>query len=217
MATPTGNPHLGTATVLAGAPLHDARRVAIVVHGRDQEPAYMLENLVVPLGLDDVAYVLPSAAASSWYPGRFFEPRVLNEPWLEHAMAALDAALVQARQAGFGAERTVLVGFSQGGCLVAEHAARRPARYAGVAVLTGALIGAADETWVPDAGASPLAGLQAYFGTRAADDWVPAQRVRDSATAYAVAGAAVSLDVREPGPHVIDPEDVRAVRALLVA
>jgi phospholipase/carboxylesterase len=217
MSSPAGNAHLGTANVLAGAPLHVARRVAIVVHGRDQEPAYMLDNLVLPLDLDDVAYVLPSAAAHSWYPGRFYESRALNEPWLGHALAALDGALAQVQQAGFGAERTVLVGFSQGGCLVSEHAVRWPARYAGVAVLTGALIGAPDETWVPDAGTSPLAGLPAYFGTRDADDWVPVERVRSSATAYAVAGAEVSLDVRETGPHAIDPEDVLAVRSLLTA
>jgi phospholipase/carboxylesterase len=215
MGTPGGNPHLGTETVLAGAPLERARRAAIVVHGRDQEPAYMLDNLVRRLELDDVAYVLPSAASHSWYPGRFFESRDLNEPWLGHALAALDGALERVREAGFEAERTVLVGFSQGGCLVCEHAARWPARYAGVAVLTGALIGATDETWIADAGTRPLDGLPVYFGTREGDDWVPAERVRGSATAYAVAGAAVSLDVREPGPHAIDPEDVRAVRALL--
>jgi phospholipase/carboxylesterase len=38
-------------------------------------------------------------------------------------------------------ERIVLAGFSQGGCLVAVLLARTPRPYAGVAILTGALIG----------------------------------------------------------------------------
>jgi predicted esterase len=209
------NPHLRTETVFSGVTLETARRAAIVVHGRAQTPEYMLEHLVVSLGLDDVAYVLPAAASQSWYPGRFFESRALNEPWLDYALAALDGALGLVREGGFGADRIVLVGFSQGGCLVSEHVARRPAPYAGVAVLTGGLIGANGETWEPDANATPLAGLPMYLGTRDGDEWVPTDRVRSSAATFARAGAEVSLDVREPGPHAVDPEDVRAVRGLL--
>ena len=54
-----------------------------------------------------------------------------------------------------------------------------------------------------------------YFGTREDDDWVPADRVRSSAAAFADAGADVRLDVRDPGEHAIDPDDVLAVRSLL--
>jgi phospholipase/carboxylesterase len=203
--------------VLSGATLENARRVAIIVHGRAQTPDYMLEHLVASLGLDDIAYVLPAAASQSWYPGRFFESRALNEPWLDYALAALDSALTLVRAAGFGVDRIVLAGFSQGGCLVCEHVARTPDRYAGVAVLTGGLIGAAGETWAAASGTEPLAGLPVYFGTREGDDWVPADRVRRSAAAFADAGAEVRLDVREPGAHAIDLEDVLAVRRLLAA
>jgi phospholipase/carboxylesterase len=213
--TTVGNPHLGTETVVSGATLETARRAAVVVHGRAQTPAYMLENLVVQLGLDDVSYVLPAAAGESWYPGRFFESRALNEPWLDHALAALDGALALVRRAGLRAEQIVLAGFSQGGCLVCEHVARWPDRYAGVAVLTGGLIGATAETWAAPAGTEPLAGLPVYFGTREGDDWVPTDRVRSSAAAFAEAGAEARLDVRGPGPHAIDPEDVLVVRSLL--
>ena len=69
------NPHLAAPPVTAGRALARARRVAVVVHGRGQEPAYMLEHLVAPLDAPDVAYVLPAAAGGSWYPGRFNEPR----------------------------------------------------------------------------------------------------------------------------------------------
>jgi hypothetical protein len=48
------NPHLAAPPVTVGPPIGEARRVALVVHGRDQDPAYMVEHLVGPLGLPDV-------------------------------------------------------------------------------------------------------------------------------------------------------------------
>ena len=64
------NPHLAAPPVVVGRAIARARRVAVVVHGRGQDPVYMLEHLVVPSStLPDVAYVLPPAAGGSWYPG----------------------------------------------------------------------------------------------------------------------------------------------------
>ena len=202
------NPHLASEPVLAGAPLDRARRTAIVLHGRAQSPEWMLEHLVSQLGVADAAYVLPRAHDASWYPGRYFDPRDLNQPRLDHALAAVDRAVDRLRGAGFGAERIVLIGFSQGACLACDHIALRPERYAGAAILTGCLI--ADERTLPRLPDFPI-----YLGTREGDDWVSAEHVRRTAAAFARAGAAVSLAVREPGPHQIDPDDVAATRALL--
>ena len=60
---------------MVGRAIARARRVAVVIHGRGQDPVYMLEHLVVQLDAPDVAYVLPPAAGGSWYPGRYNEPR----------------------------------------------------------------------------------------------------------------------------------------------
>lgn len=46
--------------------------------------------------------------------------------------------LAQIAEAGIGAERTVLIGFSQGACLTLEFVAHHAQRYGGVA---GGLIG----------------------------------------------------------------------------
>jgi predicted esterase len=210
MADP-GNPHLASELLLGGAPLDGARRAAIVLHGRAQSPEYMLEHLVSPLDVDDVAYLLPRAHGASWYPGRYFDPRERNQPGLDHALAAVDHALDRLHGAGFGPERIVLVGFSQGGCLACEHIALRPGRCAGAAVLTGCLIGDAEERSLPR-----LPDLAIYLGTREGDDWVSAAHVRRTGAAFARAGADVTLDVRAPGPHQIDAEDVAATRALLL-
>jgi phospholipase/carboxylesterase len=87
----TDNAHLGTETATAGNP--GATVAAVVVHGRDQDPEYMLDQLVARLGLDDdVAYVLPRAADRSWYPGRFYDPMEDNEPCLGWSLEAIAAA-----------------------------------------------------------------------------------------------------------------------------
>jgi phospholipase/carboxylesterase len=183
------------------------------VHGRAQSPEYMLEALVTRLELSDVAYVLPRADDGSWYPGRYFDPRPVNEPWLGQALGAVTRALDALARAGIEPERTVLAGFSQGACLVCEHLERLPAPYLGVAVITGCLLGPDEE----EHSITAVDGLPIYLGTRRDDAWITAERVRAAAGALAGAGADVTLDVRAPGPHEIDPEDVRAVRALLLA
>jgi phospholipase/carboxylesterase len=188
-----------------------ARVGAVVVHGRAQSPAYVQEHLVSRIGLDDVAFVLPAAPDGSWYPGRYYDSMEVNEPWLGRALASLDDAIAQLGEAGLGSDVIVLAGFSQGACLICEHVLRRPARYRGVALLTGCLIGPRDEPrTLPD-----LTGLPVYLGTREDDEWIPATDVRAAAHALTRAGATVSLDVRAPGAHQIDDEDVIAVRALL--
>src|SRR4051794_29226044 len=108
------NPHLATETVTAGNP--DGAIAAVLVHGRDQDPGYMLD-ISRRLALDDaVAYVLPRAVQRSWYPGRFCAPPEDNEPWLGWSLEAIGAAVTAARGPGRPLSRIALVGFSQGAC-----------------------------------------------------------------------------------------------------
>src|SRR5215212_1787604 len=67
-------------TVLVGEPLETASIAVVVVHGRDQDPHWMLDNFVRPLDLPHVAFILPAAQEGSWYPNRFFDPAEDNEP-----------------------------------------------------------------------------------------------------------------------------------------
>ena len=102
-----------------GAPLSAVRMACVLVHGRDQDEEVMLD-VVERLGLDDVAYLLPVSPERSWYPGRYFDPLEANEPHLTDAIAACEAAVASARDAGVPDERIVLGGFSQGACVTAE-------------------------------------------------------------------------------------------------
>jgi predicted esterase len=183
----------------------------VVLHGRGQEPAYMLEHLVLPIDDPDVAYVLPAASGGSWYPGRFNEPRIVNEPQLGQALEAAESAIAEVLDAGVPPEHVVLAGFSQGGCLVADLIARAPRPFAGAALLTGALIGPDGEETRP----GPLDGLPVFMETSRADEWVPLERVEATARALEAAGARVELQVSDDREHRIREGAVAGVRALL--
>jgi len=197
------NPHLAAPPVTVGPPVADAPRVAVVVHGRDQDPEYMLEHLVARLDAPDVAFVLPVAAERSWYPARYFDPRDANEPWLGHALAAVEAAI-----GDVDPERVVLAGFSQGACLVADLLARTPRRFAGAAILTGALIG-------PHPEVAGLDGVPVFLESSRYDEWVALADVEATATALEAAGARVELQVSDDREHRIRDAAVAGVRALL--
>ena len=171
----------------------------------------MLEHLVMRLDDPDVAYVLPAASGGSWYPARFHEPRIANEPWLGQALEAVETAIADVLGAGVPAERVVLAGFSQGGCLVADLVARTPRPYAGIAVLTGALIGSEDDVTQP----APLDGLPVFMETSRYDEWVPLERVEATARALEAVGAQVDLQVADDPEHRIRDAAVAGVRALL--
>jgi phospholipase/carboxylesterase len=183
----------------------------VVLHGRGQEPAYMLEHLVMRIEDPDVAYVLPAASGGSWYPGRFNQPRIVNEPHLGHALEAAETAIAEVLDAGVPPERVVLAGFSQGGCLVAELIARAPRPFAGAALLTGTLMGPEDEVTRPGA----LDGLPVFMETGRYDEWVPLERVEATARALEEAGARVELQVSDDREHRIRDAAVAGVRALL--
>jgi phospholipase/carboxylesterase len=205
----TANPHLSTETASAGDP--EAAVAAVLVHGRDQDPDFMLE-VAQRLELDDaVAYVLPRAAERSWYPGRVHDPLEDNEPWLGWSLQAIEAAVAQARDRGRSLPRIALVGFSQGACIVAEHLARRPEPYGAAAILTGALFGTpADRLPV-----GSLGGLPMFFGIAEGDDWISVDAVRDSVEAFQRAGARCELHVYDDQEHGVNDDEVVAVRTLL--
>jgi phospholipase/carboxylesterase len=184
--------------------------VAVLVHGRDQDAGAMLD-LAQRLERPAAAYLLPEAADRSWYPGRYDQPLECNEPELTEALDAM-ASAVDATAALAPSGDVVLVGFSQGACVVAELLARRGAvNVAGAAILTGALIGEHGA----DRPVAALDGLPVAMVSSARDDWIPAGPVLATAEALREAGAAVTLEITQDPEHHIDDVAVAAVRALL--
>jgi predicted esterase len=202
-----GNPHLAVEPVEAGAPLGEARVAAVLVCGRNQEAAFMLE-VAERLALPEVAYLVLTAAGLSWYPGRYWEPHDAHEPWLPQALEAVDATLERAALA----DRVVLVGFSQGGCVAAERLAAGPPTLDAAALLTASLIGPGIE----DRALPPLDGVPVFLSTSEVDEWVRPEDVRATAGALERAGAQVTLRVDTDPVHRVRDAEVDVVRRLLV-
>lgn len=206
------NPHLERPPVELGAPLGDVQAVVVLVHGRGQTPAYVREHIVDRADRDGVAWRLPHAAADSWYPQSFLAPLGDNEPWLSHALGAVDDIVRSLADRGIERRRLVLAGFSQGGCVVAEYAVRHPGRYGAVVAYTGGLIGPPGITWDES---GDFDGTPVRLTTAEEDPWVPPLRVVESAGVFERMGAAVEYRIFPGGDHAVRPEEVALLTALL--
>lgn len=197
----------------SGAPKGEALLAGILLHGRDRtrEDKVVLAS---SFGVSSIRWLAPAADTGSWYPGRFFEPREANEPFLTRAVAQCDRVVEEASEGGrLGAERLVMVGFSQGACLAIEYALQRPGRCGTLIVLTGALIGPPDTVWPTSSGL--LAGTRVLLTGSDADDWITEEQTRHTARVLEAVGADVRLRVYHGRPHIVSEDEMREARALL--
>ncbi|WP_236791316.1 alpha/beta hydrolase [Amycolatopsis sp. GM8] len=203
------NPHLDQPPVRAGAALAGARTAALVVHGRGQTPDYM-KAVLDRVALPGLAYLLPAAAGNTWYPQGFLKPLPDNQPRLDQALEAMTVMVGRIASAGVPADRTFLVGFSQGACLLSEFLARSPRRYAGAALLTGGFIGPD-----PRSPNGSLAGMPVFLGTSQYDEWVPLSRVEETAALFRAMDADVTFRVYDDREHLVNDDEIAEVRRLL--
>jgi phospholipase/carboxylesterase len=199
------------ATRTVGAPLADARAAVIMLHGRGGTADDIL-TLADLFAQSDLTYIAPQATGGSWYPYSFLSPLEHNEPALSVALATVGASLAALASQGFGADRVFLLGFSQGGCLALEYAARHARRYAGVVGLSAGLIG--PET-TPRTYQGSLAGSPIFLGCGDRDDHIPLARVRESTRVLSAMGADVAERIYAGMGHTINDEEVGYVRELL--
>jgi predicted esterase len=185
----------------------------VMVHGRGASAESIL-TLAPVLAMDGVAFLAPQAAGGTWYPFGFMSVIEKNEPGIASGMRAIQRVLDQISAAGIPAERTMLLGFSQGACLSTEFAARHARRYAGVACLSGGLIGP-DGT--PRDYPGSLDGTPVFLGCSDVDGHIPAQRVRESAQVLRRLGGEVTMRLYPGMGHEVNDDEIAAVRAMLEA
>ena len=101
--------------------------------------------------------------------------------------------------------RTVLLGFSQGGCLALEFAVRNPRRYGALAGLSGGLIGPPGTVW-PHAGS--LDGTPVFLGCSDVDPHIPASRVEESARVLRDIGGDVTAVLYPGMDHTVTEEEL---------
>jgi len=194
-----------------GEPLANAAAAVIMLHGRGATAEDIL-TLAPMFHADGVAYLAPQAANNTWYPYPFTAPMESNEPWLSSALRRVGQMLATVANAAVPLERTYLLGFSQGACLVLEYAARHAQRYGGIVGLSGGLIGP-DGT--PRNYAGSMGGAPVFLGCSDADFHISKDRVMESASVFGRLGADVTLRFYPNMGHTVNDDEIAYVRDLL--
>ncbi|MGK7221180.1 alpha/beta hydrolase [Kocuria flava] len=205
------NPHLDQELTHHGAHPDEADLMVYAAHGRGQTPDYMA-RVADRIGLDGVAWVLPAAHDSTWYPQGFLAPEADNQPRLDQALEAVDTHLRELL--ALGRPPVVALGFSQGACLLAEHLLRARPRLAGAVLHTGGYVGPAEKDWTAAPGRR-LSDLVVEMFTAQEDAWVPLHRVEATGAALRALGATVELTVYDDPDHHLNDDSVHMIRRYL--
>lgn len=203
--------HQGQQVLRAGAAPDKARGAMILIHGRGATAEDIL-TLASEFDQPDFTYLAPQAAGYQWYPNRFIMPVATNEPYLSSAIQVVDDLITDLGKAGIGREKIVLAGFSQGACLALEYAARNPQRYAGLAGLSGGLIGDVLREYT-----GSMEGTPVFLGCSDVDFHIPKERVIESAAVFRTLGASVTERLYPNMGHTVNEDEINAVKRIMAA
>ena len=203
--------HQAEPVLSAGESLEKAKAAMVMAHGRGATARDIL-SLAAEFKQPGFAYLAPQAAGNSWWPRRFIDPIASNEPELASAMQVIGELLKRLADAGIPAERTMLLGFSQGACLVLEYAARNARRYGGIAGLSGGLVGP-DGT--PRDYAGSLDGTSVFLGCSDVDFHIPKARVLHTAEVLQKLGAQVTTRLYPNMEHTVSADEVEFVKEMM--
>jgi phospholipase/carboxylesterase len=208
------NPH-GTTSDHIGADPQAARAVVVLIHGRGGDGPSMIELVLrIVSSQPDVAWIAPTAANNTWYPNGFMAPWEDNQPWFDHTIERFAAMLDKLTSDGVADERIVLLGLSQGACVVAELLFRRPRHYGAGVIFTGGFAGPPGTTWEPT---TTLTGVPVFVGASDVDQWVPHERAHDTAAVLRACGADVDYRLYEGMDHIVNADELDAAAALIAA
>jgi phospholipase/carboxylesterase len=200
-----------TRIAMSGAPLGRAKAAVVMLHGRGASAASMLDFADV-FAQPEIAYLAPQAPGSTWYPYSFMAPFEQNEPALSNALATVAGTVADLAGHSFPPERLVLLGFSQGGCLALEYAARHAQPYGGVVGLSAGLIG---PPGAPRSYPGTMAGTPVLIGCSDVDFHIPLERVHESTAVLRGLGAEVTERIYPGMGHTINDDEVKHIRGIL--
>jgi predicted esterase len=139
-------------------------------------------------------------------------PLRANEPYLSSALALLAAIVRALEHEGIPAERQMLMGFSQGGCLTLEYSGRNARRYGAVVGLSAGLLGPLGRSWSFE---GSLDGTPVFLGCSDRDPHIPRDRVEQSASELKRIGGRVELQIYPDLAHTVNRDELDHVRNLL--
>lgn len=204
------DPHRGQPLETTGAPREAADAVVVLLHGRSSTAKHIL-RLVDEFHHHGVMYLAPQAARRTWYPRSGYLPFEDNEPWFSSALDRVAGALDVAAAADVPPERTLLLGFSQGGCLASEFVARNLRRYGGLIVLSGSLLG--PETRREYEGS--IDGTPVFLGCSTDDPYVTADRIHETARVFEQLDGDVTSRLYEGLGHAINDDEMQTIDTLV--
>ena len=124
------------------------------------------------------------------------------------------SSLDQLAQVGISAERTIILGFSQGACLSLEYVARNARRYGGVVGLSGGLIG---PEGMPRDYPGSLAGTPVFLGCSDMDPHIPKERVELSAEVLRQLGGNVTTRLYPHMDHTVNQDELHFVQGMMAS
>lgn len=205
------DPHADQPIRTAGTDPEDADAAVVLVHGRGARADGMLQ-FAREFAREGVHYVAPQAQRGTWYPNRFVAPVERNQPHLDSALAHVGRAVEEARSGGLPPEKVILVGFSQGACLVSDFVARDPQRHGGLVLLSGGLIGEEGTDFDYEA---DVDGMPFFLGVSDDDPHIPMSRAEETVEVFERLGADVRFDRYEGRGHGIFAEEIEYLGDLL--
>lgn len=195
----------------AGAPIARATGAVILIHGRGATAEGML-GLANEFSNENLAFLAPQARGGSWYPNSFLAPLADNEPHLSRGLETLDDVFRRVVAEGIPAANIALLGFSQGGCLALEYAARNAKRFGAVIGLSAGLIG---PPGVSRGYQGSLDGTPVFVGCSDVDSHIPVGRVRETTAVMAALGAQTTERIYPGMGHTINADEIAIVREIL--
>lgn len=193
-----------------GAPLEEAQKAIIVLHGRGGNAEDIIQ-LAGEFADGATCIRAPEASGNTWYPNTFLAPEETNEPWLSSAVMTVKK-LIDETSEKISPGNIYIMGFSQGACLSLEVAARYPAGYAGVAAFSGGLIG---QSLRPEKYQGTFGKTRIFIGNSDTDPHIPLSRSADSAELLRSMGADVLLRIYPGMSHTITKEEIEDVKRFM--
>ncbi len=197
-----------TTPLLLGESPQTARVICVVTHGRGQSPELMQEHIVSRLKTDVVAYVLPRAAAGSWYDARAVDP--LTDVTRRQRDASLDQ-LHQAAALGPKSTPVIMAGFSQGACLSLEYGFSFGPWKGALICFTGCRVGTAQDQRPHQS----LAGLSVYLSGADKDPWIPLPAFASAAQELGTAQARLRADIFPGRQHEVSETEIAVLQSAL--
>jgi len=207
----TVNPHIGRKILYEGTPLNEARAAMVLLHGRGAT-AQSMQDLADEINTENLAFIIPQAENFSWYPFPFIENREKNEPDLSSALVLVDSLINAVVENGINKDNIFLLGFSQGACLAADYVARHSAKYGGVFILSGGLIGRELENDEYDGN---LQQTPVFLGCSDFDFHIPENRVHESAEIFDKLNAKVTKKIYPGMGHTINQDEMNHINKML--